>query len=53
MDNKVKQKQTNMEQVKDVAKMFLHMDVGKTKFSPIIVVVWQIKSSLNLQIKST
>ena len=37
MDNKVKQKQTNMEQVKDLAKMFLHMDVGKTKFSPIIV----------------
>lgn len=31
------QKQTNMEQVKDVAKMFLHMGVGKTKFSPIVV----------------
>ena len=26
-----------MEQVKDIAKMFLHMDVGKTKFSPIVV----------------
>lgn len=31
------QEQTNMEKVKDVAKMFLHMDVGKTKFSPIVV----------------
>ena len=31
------QKQTNMEQVKDVAKMFLRMGVGKTKFSPIVV----------------
>ncbi len=31
------QKQTDMEQIKDVAKMFLHMGVGKTKFSPIVV----------------
>jgi len=31
------QKQTNMEQVKDIAKMFLYMDIGKTKFSPIVV----------------
>jgi len=30
-------KQSNMEQVKDVAKIFLHMGVGKTKFSPIVV----------------
>ena len=30
-------KQTNLEQVKDVARIFLYMDVGKTKFSPMII----------------
>ena len=32
------QEQTNMEKVKDIAKMFLYMDVGKTKHSPKIIV---------------
>lgn len=31
------QEQTNMEKVKDIAKMFLYMDVGKTKHSPIVI----------------
>ena len=30
-------KQTNLEEVKDVAKMFLYMDIGETAYSPIII----------------
>ena len=30
-------KRTNLEKVKDIARMFLYMDVGKTKFSPMII----------------
>lgn len=30
-------KQTNLEQVKEIARMFLYIDVGKTKYSPVVI----------------
>ena len=30
-------KQTNLDKVKDIARMFLYMDVGKTEFTPMII----------------